>query len=46
MDRLNEKDTTSQAAASIDDYTDTDRSSQADKSVKIKRKIKIPAKES
>ncbi len=40
MDRLNEKDTTSQAAASIDDYTDTDRSSQADNRDIKKRKDK------
>ena len=40
MDRLNEKDTTSQAAASIDDYTDTDRSTQADNRDIKKRKDK------
>lgn len=40
MDRLNEKDTTSQASASIDDYTDTDKSAQADNRDIKKRKDK------
>ena len=40
MDRLNEKDTTSQASASIDDYTDTDKSAQADNKDIKKRKDK------
>ena len=40
MDRLNEKDTTSQAAGSIDDYTDTDKTVQADNKDIKKRKDK------